>query len=85
MCSGLALVGELGSDDAQVFWLFLLMDLCLPFTIWVSLMFIGLGDWSLPLLFLGYFRSPGRRVALAISDHLWGLPTGGSSQGQRSC
>jgi hypothetical protein len=24
-------------------------------------------------------------VALTVSDHLWGLPTGASSEGQRSC
>jgi hypothetical protein len=41
--------------------------------------------WSLILLSLGCFRSHGRPAALAVADHLWGLPTGGSSQGQRSC
>ena len=41
--------------------------------------------WSLPLLSLGCFRSPGRPAALAVADPLWGLPTGGSSEGQRSC
>ena len=44
MYSGLAVVGELGSDDAHVFWLLLLMVLCLPFTIWISLVFVDLGD-----------------------------------------
>jgi hypothetical protein len=85
--SGLAVVGELGSDDAHVYWLLLLMVLCLPLAILLSLMFAGLGDsvWSLSLLSLGYFRSPIRPAALAIADHLWDLPTEGSSEGQRSC
>jgi hypothetical protein len=43
--SGLALVGELGSGDAHIFWLLLFMVLCLPFTIWISLVFIELGDY----------------------------------------
>jgi hypothetical protein len=42
--SGLTVVGELGSDDAHVFWLLLLMVLLLPFAIWISLVFVGLGD-----------------------------------------
>jgi hypothetical protein len=42
--SGLAVVGELGSDDVQVFWLLLLMVWCLPFAIWISLVFVDLGD-----------------------------------------
>ena len=41
---GLAVVGVLGSDDAHVFWLLLLMVLCLPFAIWISLVFVDLGD-----------------------------------------
>jgi hypothetical protein len=43
--------------------------------------------WSLPFLFLGCFRSPSRPaiLALAIADYLLGLPTRGSSHGQRSC
>ena len=44
MYSELSVVGELGSDDAHIFWLLLLMVLCLPFTIWISLVFVGLGD-----------------------------------------
>ena len=85
--SGLAVVGELGSDDVHVYWLLLLMVLCLSLDLWLFLVFAGLGDsvWSLPLLSLGCFRSPGRPVALAVADHLWGFPTGGSSEGQRSC
>ena len=87
MYSGLAVVGELGFDDAHIYWLLLLMVLHLPLTIWLSLVLVGLGDsvWSLPLLSLVWFRSSGRSVALTVSDHLWGLPTGGSSEGQRSC
>jgi hypothetical protein len=42
--SDLAVLGELGSDDAQVFWLLLLMVLCLLFAIWTSLVFVDLGD-----------------------------------------
>ena len=38
------MLGELGSDVAQVYWLVLLMALHLPFTIWISLVFVGLGD-----------------------------------------
>ena len=86
MYSGLVVVGELGSDDAHVFWLLLLTVLTLPFTIWISLVFVGLGDYLDSASFVpGLFRSPGRSATLAISNHLWGLPTGGSSQGQRSC
>ena len=44
MYSGLAVVGILGSDDAHVFWLLLLMVLHFPFTIWISVMFVDLGD-----------------------------------------
>ena len=39
---GLAVVGELGSDDAHVFWLLLLMVLCLSLAIWISLVFVDL-------------------------------------------
>ena len=39
------MVGELGSDDAHVFWLLLLMVLHLAFTIWISLVFVDLGDY----------------------------------------
>jgi hypothetical protein len=46
--------------------------------IWVTV-------WSLPLLSLGCFKSPGRLLVLAVSDLLWSFPTEGSSQGQRSC
>ena len=37
-------MGELGSDDAHMFWLLLLMVLILSFTIWISLVFVSLGD-----------------------------------------
>jgi hypothetical protein len=43
--SGLALVGEMGSDDSHVFWILLLMVLCLPLGIWISLVFFHLGDY----------------------------------------
>ena len=64
MYPGLALVEELGSDDARVCWLLLLMVLHLPLTIWLFLVFAGLGVsvWSLPFMFLGCFRSPGRSI-----------------------
>ena len=42
--SRLAVVGELGSDDDHVFWLLLLMVLCLPFTLWISLELFGLDN-----------------------------------------
>jgi hypothetical protein len=41
--------------------------------------------WSLLLLSLDCFRSPGRPVALAIADLLWVLPTVVSWEVQRSC
>ena len=41
--SGLAVVGELGSDDVHIFWLLFFMDLFLPFVIWITLVFAGLG------------------------------------------
>jgi hypothetical protein len=34
---GLVVVGVLGSDDAQCSWFLLIRFLCLPFTIWKSL------------------------------------------------
>ena len=59
------------------------MGLCLPFAIWLSLVFAGLGDsvWSLPLLSLGCFRSPGRPASLAVADLLWSLPIVGCRVG----
>jgi hypothetical protein len=36
-------VGEVGSDDSHDFWLLLLMVLGLPFTLLISLLFVGLG------------------------------------------
>ena len=87
MYSGLAVVGELGSDDAHVYSGLLLMVLHVPLDICLSLMFAGLGDsdWTLPLFSLGCFKTPGRPVALAVADLRWGLQTVGSSEGQRSC
>ena len=85
--SGLAVMEKLGSDDAHVYWPLLLMVLCLLLTIWLYLVFAGQGDssYSLSLLSLGCFRSPGRPEALAVADFLWDLPTGWTSEGQRTC
>jgi hypothetical protein len=46
MYSGLAVLGELGSDDSHAFWLLLhmVLVLVLPFVIWMCLVFTGLGD-----------------------------------------
>ena len=86
MYSIFAVVGKVGSDGAHLFWLLLLMVLHLPFAIELSLVFVDLVTlWSLPLLILGCFRSYGRLAALAVSDHLWGLPTEVSAEGQKSC
>ena len=43
--SFLAVVGEVGSDDAHVYWLLLLMVLFLSPTICVSLVFASLGNY----------------------------------------
>jgi hypothetical protein len=40
----LAEVVELGSDDVYIFWFLLLIALCFPFAIWISLLFVDLGD-----------------------------------------
>ena len=47
---GLDVVGELGSVHAKLYFILLLMLLCLPFTIWLSLVLTGLGvlHWSRP-------------------------------------
>ena len=42
--SGLAVVGEHGSDDVHVHWLLFHIVLHLSFTFWTSLMFVDLGD-----------------------------------------
>ena len=49
---GLAMMVELGSDDAMFLWFLLLMFLCLPPAIWLSLMLptLAICDWSLFLL-----------------------------------
>jgi hypothetical protein len=39
---GIAVVGELGSNDAKYLWFLLLMFLLLPLTIWISLVLSGL-------------------------------------------
>ena len=81
--SRFAVVGELGSDDASKYWVLVVIVLCLTLAIWLSLVFVGLGVsvWSLPLLSLGCFRSPGRPVALSVADLLWDLLTVVSSEG----
>lgn len=71
MYPGLAVVGELGSDDAKLYWLLLLMVLSLPLAIWLSLMLAGLSVWSLPPMSLCCCRSPSRPVALAVVNLLW--------------
>ena len=38
---GLAVVGELGSDVAMWPWFLLVVFLCLPFAIWLSLVLLG--------------------------------------------
>ena len=49
---GLAVVGELGSDVAMRPWFLLVVLLCLPFAIWLSLVLVGIvvSGWSLFLL-----------------------------------
>ena len=56
----LPVVGELGSDGAILYWLLLIMYLCLPFTILLSLFFVSLSvpHWS---------RLAGRQVELCVS------------------
>ena len=84
MYSRLAVVGELGSDDAYMASVAYCSLLHLLITIWLFL-FAVQGVWNLPLLSLGCFRSSGRTVTLDVTDLLWGLPTEGFSEGQRSC
>jgi hypothetical protein len=81
---GLAVVGELSSDGAKVYWLLLFMAVLLPLDVRLSLVLTGLGVsvWNLPPVSLGCFRSPGRPVALAVSDLLGGFQTMGSSEEQ---
>jgi hypothetical protein len=49
---GLAMVEDLGSDDAKYPWFLLFMFLCLPPAIWLSLVLPALAmcDWSLSFL-----------------------------------
>ena len=70
--SGLAVVGEMGSDDVHVYWFLLFIIFHFPLAIGISLVFLGLGDsvWSLPLLSLGCFRFPVRLATLAVTDQL---------------
>ena len=70
MCPELAVIDELGSDCARVYWLLLLMIFCLSLTIYLSSVLTGL-DVSVCVLhplILGCLRSPWRPVALAVAD-----------------
>jgi len=51
---GLAVVEELSSDDAKNPWFLLVRFLCLPFSIWLCLVLVGLAvsGWSLSLLWV---------------------------------
>ena len=62
----------MGSDDAKVHWLLLLMILSLPLISWLSLMLgdLGISVWILPPVSLCCCRSLERPVALAIADLL---------------
>jgi hypothetical protein len=62
---GLAVVGKLVSDDVHIFCLLLLMVLRLPFNIWISLVFVDLGDC---------IKSPSFDPVLII--HNWGILNG---------
>ena len=73
-----AVVGELGSNGAKVYWLLLLMVLGLALGIWLSSVLAGLGAY-LPPVSLGYFRSPGRPTALVVEELLVALQTVRSS------
>lgn len=82
--SELALVEELSSDDAHVYWLLLLMVLCLSLTMWLSLVFVALGDCLDSASFVpGLLQAPSSPEALSVADHLWVLPTGSFSEGSR--
>ena len=65
MYPGLAVVGELCSDDVHVYWLLLLMIIHLPLAIWLSVVLVDLcvSVWSLPPVSLGCLWSPGKPVA----------------------
>ena len=68
----LAVGGKQGSDVVKVYWLLLLVQLCLLLAIWLSLVLtvLGVTVWSLPVMSFGCFSSPGRPVALALTDLL---------------
>lgn len=59
------------------------MSLCLTLTILLFLVLAGLDDsvWRLPPVSLGYCRTSGRLMVLAVADLLWDLWTVGSSVG----
>lgn len=74
------MVEELGSVGVKVYWLLLLLILCLPLTTWLSLLFSGLSVsvWSMPPVSMGCCSSPGRPAALGAADLLGELQTVGS-------
>ena len=78
------MVGEVGLDCSKGYWLLLLMVSCLTLTILLFLVLAGLdvSVWRLPPVPFGCCRSPGRLMALAAADLLWGLWTVGSSEGE---
>ena len=68
------MAGELGPDGAKLYWLLLLMLLCLPLIIWLSVVLsdLGVSNWNLPswrqeeLCVMGYSRPPGRYAVLSL-------------------
>jgi glucose-6-phosphate-specific signal transduction histidine kinase len=75
--SWLAVLEDLSSDSAKVYWFLLLIILSLSLDIWLSQVLSGLGDsvWSLPPVFLGFHQSPGGSEALIAADLLVDLQT----------
>lgn len=83
---GIVEFGELGSDDAKMYGLLLLIFLCLPLTISLPLVLAGLNVsvTSLSPVFLKC-RSPGRLEGLGLVHLLGGLQTVRFSEVQASC
>lgn len=81
---GLAGGGGLYSDDAKVHCLLLLIVLCLPLSICLSLLLtvLGVSFWSLPPVSLGCCRYPLSSDDLSIVELLGGLYNVGSSARQ---
>ena len=65
---GFAVVGELSSDDAEVYS----VVLCLPLAIWLSLVLsrLAVSVWSLLVSLCCYRWFPSSPVAMAIADLL---------------